>query len=272
MIRQTPPTTRGSAVGRNPHPARNAAAVAQRAATRGAVMHTAWSVTVVTARIPAAGCRPRAGAPHAGPRRRSRAGSGPPARDRQSARRHPSGHSGTRVTHGVSLGHPRLHASSFRRWPVVPVATRWPKRASTSKCSSAKASIAGFIASCAISASVCSWNACRSSAPASAASPAWMRSTSIQSRAVATVEMNGLPWITHCPLERSGFRKHRGRIDRVDQVDRTVQGALRSHADHFGHQLHQATFAAVGIAVQAVVPGQEALPRDGVVGAPDRMQ
>ena len=33
-----------------------------------------------------------------------------------------------RCVHGVSCGQPRLQAISFRRWPVVPVATRRPKR------------------------------------------------------------------------------------------------------------------------------------------------
>jgi len=75
--------------------------------------------------------------------------------------------------------------------------------------------------------------------------------------------MNGLPWITHCRLSA---------VDRVDQVDRTVQCPLRPHADHFGHQLHQASLAPVGIPVQAAVAGQESLPFDRIVGAPDRMQ
>ena len=73
-------------------------------------------------------------------------------------------------------------------------------------------------------------------------------------------------------LERGRLGKHRRRVDRIDQVDRAIEGALRSHADHFGHQLHQAALAAVGIAMQARIAGQEAIALDRVVGTADCMQ
>ncbi len=74
------------------------------------------------------------------------------------------------------------------------------------------------------------------------------------------------------PLQRRGFRKHRGWIDRIDQVDRAIQCPIRPHANHLGHQLHQATLATIGVAMQARVSGQEALTLYRVMGAADRVQ
>ncbi|MNV31919.1 hypothetical protein D3C71_1232410 [compost metagenome] len=74
-------------------------------------------------------------------------------------------------------------------------------------------------------------------------------------------------------LERGRLGEDRGRVDRVHQVDRPVQGALgRAHADHFGDQFHQAALAAIGVALQRREIGQEAQPLDGIEGAPDRVQ
>ncbi|MNV48251.1 hypothetical protein D3C71_1401480 [compost metagenome] len=74
-------------------------------------------------------------------------------------------------------------------------------------------------------------------------------------------------------LERDGLGEDGRRVDRVDQIDGAIQRALRrAHADHFGHQLHQSAFAAIGVTLQGRVVGQRAGGGDGIEGAAHRMQ
>ncbi|CUI34875.1 Uncharacterised protein [Achromobacter xylosoxidans] len=74
-------------------------------------------------------------------------------------------------------------------------------------------------------------------------------------------------------LERQRLGKDRRRIDRIDQVDRTVERLLPVAS--FGdarHQLHQPALAAIRIADQAGIALQHALAHDRVVGAAHGMQ
>ena len=74
-------------------------------------------------------------------------------------------------------------------------------------------------------------------------------------------------------LQRGGLGEDRRRIDRIDEVDRAVEAALRAfQADDLRHQLHQSAVAPVGIALEPVVAAQHAGGGDRIVRAADRMQ
>ena len=99
----------------------------------------------------------------------------------------------------------------------------------------------------------------------------------LQMRPVQTAAMHGAQEglaVDHAlALERHGLGEDGGRIYRVGQINGAVNRALVAfHAHHLGHQLHQATLAPVGIAVQSPISSEEALSSDRVMGAADRVQ
>ncbi|MNE38558.1 hypothetical protein D3C80_1324620 [compost metagenome] len=74
-------------------------------------------------------------------------------------------------------------------------------------------------------------------------------------------------------LQGQGFGKDGGRIDRIDEIDGTVQTAfLVVQAHHLGHQLHQPALAPIGVAAYAGIGVQHARRLDGIVGTPHGVQ